>query len=77
MSKPGVPAPRPLRRCGGQIASFIVKCIAKQLKEDELSEQLEMSEFGQFTCGKQQPERDWQTVLCVLRICEEHMVLPA
>lgn len=33
-----------------------------QLKEDELDEQLTMSELGPFTGDKQQSERGWQTV---------------
>ena len=60
----------------GNFAVRILKCTAKQLKE-ELSELLAMSKTGPFTGSKQQPERDGQTVLCVLRICKEHMVLPA
>ena len=44
-------------------ASRIAEYIASQLKEDELGEQLTMSEPGPFTGGKQQPERGRQTVL--------------
>ena len=45
---------RILRRYGGQECGSYREYIANQLKEDEMGEQMAMSEIGPFTDGKQQ-----------------------
>ena len=61
----------------GKNTSRIVEYIKKQLKEDQMGEQLTISEDGPFTGGKQHSLRSWQTVLRVLRVREEYRALPA
>ena len=47
----------------GKNRSRIGKYIRNQLKEEQLGEQLVMSEVGPFKGGKKQSLRSWQTVL--------------
>lgn len=50
----------------GKNVSRIAEYVANQLKEDQMGEQLTMSEVGRFTGGKQQSGFGWQTVLTCL-----------
>ena len=52
VSEPRILVPGILRDTAGKNASRIAEYIANQLKEDELGEQLTMSEIGPFTGGK-------------------------
>ena len=61
----------------GKNTSRIAEYIRNQLKEDQMGEQLTMSEVGPFTGSKYQALRNWQTVLRVLRVREEQRALPA
>ena len=49
----------------GKNRSRIGENIKNQLKEEQLGEQLVMSEVGPFKGGKKQSLRSWQTVLHV------------
>ena len=61
----------------GKQTSRIAEYIRNWLKEAQLGEKLTMREFGLFTGSKQQALCSWQTVLCVLRICDDQRALPA
>lgn len=52
----------------GKNTSRIAEYIKNQLKEDQLEEQLTISEVGPFTSSKYQSPCSWQTVLHVRRV---------